>query len=213
MDKFIVRRSREPRPERIREKSPPKTKQVTIESLPKVVVVEDVKRLKLQLESDLSTPEDILSALQELKAKTPSKAVLLSTQIGHTINSLRKHTCQDVCQLAKEIFRKWKHFIVEEEKEKPAIDVKCDLKTETMRNKAREFLVKALQDEEGKLSEQIERTVFFNSNRKIDNFYRRKMRTIIFTLKHKEQIRTNVLNGKMKIEQLFQGLTPGIQFS
>ena len=109
-----------------------------------MIVVEAILHLKCQLESDNTSVEEKLLALRELKAKNPSKNVLLSTGIGRTVNSLRRHENQDICSLAKDIFRKWKQFITKEESIRPVIEVQCDNRTTVLRNKAKEFLANAL---------------------------------------------------------------------
>ena len=111
-----------------------------------MVVVEEIQRLKCELESDVSTPETILSALKLLGSKNLSKDVLLSTKIGHTVNSLRRQgSNEEIREQAKLVFRRWRGFIRDSEKEKPLIEVHCDKKTEVLRGKARQFLADALQ--------------------------------------------------------------------
>ena len=111
-----------------------------------MVVVEEIQRLKCELESDISTPETILSALKVLGSKNLSKEVLLSTKIGHTVNRLRRQgSSEEIKEQAKVVFKRWRGFITELEREKPIIEVHCDKKTEIMRGKARQFLADALQ--------------------------------------------------------------------
>ena len=111
-----------------------------------VVVVEEIQHLKCQLESDVSSSETILSALKLLGSKNLSKDVLLSTKIGHTVNGLRRQGSSDeIREQAKQVFRRWRHFIRDLEKEKPLIEVHCDKKTEVIRGKARQLLADALQ--------------------------------------------------------------------
>ena len=111
-----------------------------------VVVVEEIQHLKCQLESDVSSSETILSALKVLGSKNVSKDVLLSTKIGHTVNQLRRQGSTDeIKEQAKLVFRRWRGFIRDLEKEKPLIEVRCDKKTEVIRGKARQLLAHALQ--------------------------------------------------------------------
>ena len=108
--------------------------------------MEEIQRLKCELESDISTPETILSALKVLGSKNLSKEVLLSTKIGHTVNRLRRQgSSEEIKEQAKVVFKRWRGFITELEREKPIIEVHCDKKTEIMRGKARQFLADALQ--------------------------------------------------------------------
>ena len=115
-------------------------------SFKSVVVVEEIRHLKCQLESDVSSSETILSALKLLGSKNLSKDVLLSTKIGHTVNHIRRQGSSDeIREQAKHVFRRWRHFIRDLEREKPVIDVHCDKKTEVIRGKARQLLADALQ--------------------------------------------------------------------
>lgn len=52
------------------------------------------------------------------------------------------------------------------------------------------------------LPELIERTVFHKLGRLINNNYKRKMRSLVFTLKHKDVIREKVLSGEITVEKL-----------
>lgn len=115
-------------------------------SFKSVVVVEEIRHLKCQLESDVSSSETILTALKLLGSKNLSKDVLLSTKIGHTVNHLRRQGSSDeIREQAKHVFRRWRHFIRDLEREKPLIEVHCDKKTEVIRGKARQLLADALQ--------------------------------------------------------------------
>lgn len=204
MDKFVIRTKLPPRGERKGEVKEDQKKQATIESLASVVVVEDIQRLKCELECDSSSPETILSALKVLGAKNLSKDVLLSTKIGHTVNRLRRQGSNEaIKEQAKLVFRRWRGFVRDSEKEKPLIEVRCDKKTEVLRGKARQFLVDALEvTSTENLPELIERTVFHKLGRLINNNYKRKMRSLVFTLKHKDAIREKVLSGEITVEKL-----------
>ena len=108
--------------------------------------MEEIHRLKCELESDVSTADAILSALKKLGTKNLSKDVLLSTKIGHTVNRLRRQgSSEEIREQAKLVFRRWRGFIKELEREKPSIEVHCDKKTEVVRGKARKLLADALQ--------------------------------------------------------------------
>ncbi|KAL9951463.1 hypothetical protein ACROYT_G044126 [Oculina patagonica] len=204
MDKFVVRTKRSPRPERQTTVTKDNKKQATIESLASVVVVEEIQHLKCQMESGVSSSETILSALKVLGSKNVSKDVLLSTKIGHTVNRLRRQGSSDeIREQAKLVFRRWRGFIRDLEKEKPLIEVHCDKKTEVIRGKARQLLADALQVATTEnLPELIERTVFHTFGRLICNTYKRKMRSLVFTLKHRETIRDKVLRGEITIKKL-----------
>ena len=109
-------------------------------------MVEEIQRLKCELESDYSSPEAIYSSLKLLGSKNLSKDVLLSTKIGHTVNRLRRQGSNEaIREQAKLVFRRWRGFIRDTETKKPTIEVHCDKITEVIRGKARQFLADALQ--------------------------------------------------------------------
>lgn len=172
--------------------------------LESVVVVEEIQRLKCELENDHSPPETIVSSLKLLGAKNLSKDVLLTTKIGHTVNRLRRHGSNEMIkEQAKLVFRRWRGFIRDSGKEKPLIEVHCDKKTEVLRGKARQFLADALQlQTSGSLPELIERTMFQRHGRLISNNYKRRMRSLVFTLKHQDAIRKKVLSGEIPVDRL-----------
>ena len=108
--------------------------------------MEEIQRLKLELENEVSTPDTILSALKVLGKKNLSKEVLMSTKVGHTVNRLRRQgSTEEIRQQAKVVFRWWRQFVTDLEKEKPLIEVRCDKKTEALRGKGRQLIADALQ--------------------------------------------------------------------
>ena len=52
------------------------------------------------------------------------------------------------------------------------------------------------------LPELIERTVFHTFGRLINNTYKRKMRSLVFTLKHRDAIREKVISGEITVKKL-----------
>lgn len=52
------------------------------------------------------------------------------------------------------------------------------------------------------LPELIERTVFHTFGRLINNTYKRKMRSLVFTLKHRNTIREKVISGEITVKKL-----------
>ncbi|XP_019620519.1 PREDICTED: transcription elongation factor A N-terminal and central domain-containing protein 2-like [Branchiostoma belcheri] len=206
MDKFVVRLPRETAA-KAKSKSQGKVyKQATIESLQRVVVIDDIERLKVTLELEGQASGVLLEALTELNKKIPSKQVLLSTKIGHAVNKLKRHEDKEVASLARSIVYKWKHFIQEQDN-KPVLEVRCDLKTEKTRTSGRRMLADSLGLEEGHLlPENIERETFHECKRLLDRSYKRTMRKLIFTLKGNEDTRKLVLSGELAVKDLVKSL-------
>nr|XP_002730579.1 PREDICTED: transcription elongation factor A N-terminal and central domain-containing protein 2-like [Saccoglossus kowalevskii] len=203
MDKFLIKIPRETSLPVLASPKPQKKelKQAKIESLQRVVVVEDILRMKAVLELENQTEENLLKALQELRQKTPSREILSSTKIGHTLNTIRKHSSKEVAALAKDIRNDWKKFI-KDRSDKGIIEVRSDAKTEKQRSAGKRLLAGVLEvAEDSKLVENIEREVYHRNKRILNNNYRRTMRTLIFAVKHKNDIRTKVQNGHLSIQE------------
>ncbi|KAM8931186.1 transcription elongation factor A N-terminal and central domain-containing protein 2 [Pelodytes ibericus] len=200
MDRFVIRN---PKPRKAEVKTPCTPKgQATLFSLKRVVVLEDIRRWKCILELPTQTKENLVKTLQELKKKIPSEEVIRSTKIGEAVESLQAHSDEEVSGLAWEVHTQWETFI-KENRCKPNIEVRSDAATEKLRLNARRLLCEALNMEaDNSLVECIEREAFHQSSRLINVHYRRTVRALVFALKHKADIRSQVRDGSIPVDEL-----------
>lgn len=201
MDKYITKT---PRSQGLKTKSKQTSnlKQSTIESLLGVVIIEDIKRLKATLKVSGQSPEVLLDSLKTLAEKVPPKHVLKSTKIGHVVYRLQKHPDASVAKTAKNLYKKWVlHF--EQYQNRPCIEVKCDAKSEKLRDSGRKFLAEALLlTVMDPLVDAIEREIFHLCKKLINGSYRRTLRTIVLKLKHSDDLRSKVFNRVLSVEDL-----------
>ncbi|KAK2149614.1 hypothetical protein LSH36_444g02029 [Paralvinella palmiformis] len=202
MDKFIVRSPRNESSVLPITKPRKRLTQSTIESLPGVVVIEDIKRLRNILRAKNQKEEILLQSLKELNRKIPSRSVLKSTKIGHTVNRLTKHSESEVAQKATLLIKKWKNYF-QAKLDQPLLEVRSDCKTEELRNTARKHLATALQSSASDtLVKSIEQEAYHQHKRLVGASYRRTVRKIVFALKHQSDVRERIVNRSLDISEL-----------
>ncbi|XP_048760558.1 transcription elongation factor A N-terminal and central domain-containing protein 2-like [Ostrea edulis] len=208
MDKFVVRKKRDNGIDKPLEKERKCLKQATIDSLKGVVVVEEIRRAKAILKQSTTTVDQMLECLSDLEKKIPPRKILLETKIGNVINKLRKHDNEEVRQHARRVYVKWKtHFV--EHRDRPQIEVQCDLKTEKTRKAGRKFISEALAVPTDRgLPEIIEREVFLINNRFLSGHYKKTMRNMWFKLKNDQTVKDQVLSSSLSVKEFVQMCSP-----
>jgi len=202
MDKYVIKKARSPPPNPIKKNILPKQKQTTIESLARVVVVEEIKQAKSILSIPNQRTDQIITCLRNLSKRTPSKEVLLETKIGHVINKLRRHENEEVKSLARNILKSWKQFYRDIKQRQP-IEVRCDKQTETFRKKAKTLIAQALGlDASSNTVEIIERAVYLHHNRNINFAYKRMIRSMHFKVKSNNELRSKIINNDITAKEL-----------
>lgn len=81
-------------------------RQATIESLSRVIVIEEFERCKGVLTEDNPSKERVMEALKSLGSKTPSRDILKKTNLGLIINTFRTNDDSEIAELAKKTYRK-----------------------------------------------------------------------------------------------------------
>ncbi|KAB0386099.1 hypothetical protein FD755_001055 [Muntiacus reevesi] len=143
----------------------------------------------------------------KIKLKKKKNLVLFTLSfpfLCHAVNKMRQHSDSEVACLAREVYTEWRTFI-EKHVNRPSIEVRSDAKTESFRKNAQKLLSEALELEmDHLLVENIERETFHLCSRLINGPYRRTVRALVFTLKHRAEIREQVKNGMLPVGTFVQ---------
>ncbi|GAB5575101.1 transcription elongation factor A N-terminal and central domain-containing protein 2 isoform X1 [Prionailurus iriomotensis] len=178
-------------------------------------LVEALRELKKKIPSrEVLKSTRIENNLQSVVCKNKMMATFAATSFitalrclkGHTVNKMRQHSDSEVACLAGEVYTEWRTFI-EKHLDRPSIEVRSDPKTETFRKNAQKLLSEALELEvsmDHLLVENIERETFHLCSRLVNGPYRRTVRALVFTLKHRAEIRAQVKNGSLPVGTFVQ---------
>lgn len=223
MDKFVIRNPRNlHRKDEINLSERKHLKQVTLQSLAGVVVLEELVKAKKILDSDEESIERKLDALKSLKGKKPSKEVLVKVGIGKTVRKLSKAPVEIIeaeppshtshCKLRKlsyEIYKSWKTELERKvELQRETITVQSDKETERLRSAAVKFIQTSIKSKKKEtksthrtISEEIEKEIFSQSNCLVGSKYRKLSRKVVFGLKS-EELSSKVISYELPISQL-----------
>jgi len=212
MDKFVYKKPRNLQ-ERVK-RSPQKKslRQSTLHSLAGVVVIEELEQYKTILESDNESVEKKLEVLNKLLAKNPSKEILIKVGIGKTVRRLSRggdgsdDKREEVERLSDKVYRKWRYEL--ERKivlRSTPITVKSDKETERLRESSVKFLRSALIKEESQagrdsLCRGLEVEIFNQSQKLVNNSYRKLSRKVIFGLQSQDR-RSDLVSGRVSIRE------------
>lgn len=109
------------------------------------MVVEHLLFIKRELLSpDHVSTDTICEHLNYLLSKLPSIEILKETRLGKVVKSLCKHSNPNVSDAANKVVQLWTDDI-RRRKSLTYLEVRCDKKTETLRNSARNLLKSALE--------------------------------------------------------------------
>lgn len=207
MDKFVVKAPKSgPNPSHKSEQS---LKQAALTDLKRVVVVDDLVRIKAKLEENKSNTV-LLECLNTLNEKIPSRKILIETKIGRTVKRLCTHEDTQVRRHARRLCQKWNHFFKEQEKLVP-VEVKCDLSTTSVRNTVRSFIAKALSEKTNpaELSRILESELFHQCKNLVGKHYRRISRKVYFALESEEtrtRLKTNQILASELVKEIIMSM-------
>jgi hypothetical protein len=207
-------------------------KQLKLNELKRVVDVDKFSKYATRLRDHESTSEEEIDRiLTELGKKMPSKEVLMKTRLGFILKDLgaREGLSNQVREKAKSLRTKWKEF----HKRlllAPIYDVKCDKPTTENRQKAKVQLENALSrlNSSGgaapatlfdsssvvhsNLVSSLEFAIFQHCDKLVNSKYFNTIRLCIRLFNDKPDVRRQLLNSEIKVDDLIHSYLTGDVF-
>jgi hypothetical protein len=146
------------------------------------VVLEEIEAASNKLTDSTLSSEEKIEILNKLAAKKPSTEIIISTGIGKVVQKLSKADGQEVAKAAQAVTKTWKALLerrVELSLSQDKPQVKTDLETRTIRDKAVKLLVKAYPSVTLTILESLEKRLFQHYRPLIGLKFRRSVRRIV----------------------------------
>jgi hypothetical protein len=159
-----------------------KGQQRRLNDLKGVVVLEEIEAASNKLTDSTLSSEEKIEILNKLAAKKPSTEIIISTGIGKVVQKLSKADGQEVAKAAQAVTKTWKALLerrVELSLSQDKPQVKTDLETRTIRDKAVKLLVKAYPSVTLTILESLEKRLFQHYRPLIGLKFRRSVRRIV----------------------------------
>ena len=185
------------------------SKQLKISDLKRVVNLDEIRKLATILKDDKSNETEILSAIEQLSTKMPSKEVLMQTRLGFILKDISKNEkiSQEIRIRAAQVRKEWKEFhknLLLTEK----LDVKCDKPTTEKRQNSKISLLKAIINNNNSSSvannrvNDLEFLIFQYCDNLVNIKYSNLIRNCVNLLKQDEDITKSFLNGQLSVRDL-----------
>ncbi|CAG0913473.1 unnamed protein product [Notodromas monacha] len=193
MDRFVIRL---PKGSDVPKPKISKFRQTRIEDLAGVIKLKEIERCKTLAANPDSDPAQLLRCLHCFLNKRPAAEIIKKTEIGPVIMSLRKHSDERVASVATEVYKSWKKHALRSAN-RPKLDVEYDEKTCVMREKAITLLKDSLKTEDEVIVSSMEAEIFRSTNSILNKEYKRRVRKLVFALKHDQEFCDSVKSGAL----------------